>query len=141
MDEFVKRADPEPGKAADADIKRARGGARVWPEALKREAVDACLTPGARVIDVARRYGVHPQQLTRWRRAAREGRLEAGSEKGAAFMRVEMVESTPAAVAFPALAPIDDSIEIVVGKIVVRLPGLSSAARIAGIVTALELEA
>ena len=141
MDEFVKATGSEPGRAAGANIRRRQGGARVWPEALKREAVDACLTPGARVIDVARRYGVHPQQLTRWRRAAREGRLEAGCEKGSAFVRVEMVESAPAAVASPASAPIVDAIEIVVGRIVVRLPGLSSAARIAGIVAALELEA
>ena len=82
MDDFVKATGSEPAEAADANIKRRRGGARGWPETLKREAVDACPTPGARVIDIARRYGVHPQQLTSWRRAAREGRLEAGCEKG-----------------------------------------------------------
>lgn len=138
MDDFVNAAEPEPSKGAGEDISRRRRGARVWPEALKREAVDACLAPGARVSDVARRYGVHPQQLTRWRRAAREGRLEAGSAKGADFVSVAMIESAPAPAASLVSAPIDDVIEIVVGRIVVRLPGLSSPARIAGIVTALE---
>ncbi len=47
MDDFVKAAESEPSKAAGASISRRRGGARVWPEALKREAVDACLAPGA----------------------------------------------------------------------------------------------
>ncbi len=141
MDDFVKAAELEPSKAASADISRKRGGARVWPESLKREAVDACLAPGTRVSDVARRYGVHPQQLTRWRRAAREGRLEAGSAKGATFMHVEMVERAPAPAASLVSAPIDDVIEIVVGRIVVRLPGLSPATRIAGIVMALETRA
>ena len=141
MDEFVKAAESEPGKSAGADIERMRGGTRVWPEALKREAVDACLAPGARVCDVARRYGVHPQQLTRWRRAAREGRLEAGSAKGATFMHVEMIESAPTPAGSLISAPADDAIEIVVGRIVVRLPGLSPATRIAGIVIALETRA
>lgn len=95
IDDFVKAADPEPGKATGVEMKRTRGGNRLWPEALKREAVDACLAPGARVTDVARRYGVHPQQLTRWRRTVRDGRLGAGADKGAAFARVEMVESAP----------------------------------------------
>ena len=138
MDDFVNAAEPEPGKGAGADIPRRRGGARVWPEALKREAVDACLAPGARVSDVARRYGVHPQQLTRWRRATREGRLEAGSTKGADFVRVAMIERAPRPAASPEPAAADNAIEIVVGRIVVRLPGLASPAQIAGIVTALE---
>jgi transposase len=70
--------DRDGGVASGAEIKRARSGARRWPAALKQEAVAACLSPGARVIDVARRYGVHPQQLTKWRRAARDGRLATG---------------------------------------------------------------
>ncbi len=89
----------------------------------------------------ARRYGVHPQQLTRWRRAAREGRLEAGSAQGADFVRVAMIESAPGPTASPEPTPADDAIEIVVGRIVVRLPGLSPATRIAGIVMALETRA
>jgi transposase len=138
MDDVVKAAELEPSKTPGAAVERGRGGARMWPEALKREAVDASLAPGARVGDIARRYGVHPQQLTRWRRASREGRLAAGAEKGANYVRVEMVESAPEQAASLVSAPIDNAVEIVVGRIVVRLPGLSSPARIAGIVTALE---
>jgi hypothetical protein len=62
-----------------------------------------------------RRYGVHPQQLTRWRRADREGRLEAGSAKGGDFVRVPMIESVPGP-AVPQSAPADDAIKIIVGR-------------------------
>ena len=79
MDDFVKATGSEPAEAADANIKRRRGGARGWPETLKREAVDACPTPGARVIDIARRYGVHPQQ----RRVGDAPPAKAGSRQAA----------------------------------------------------------
>jgi transposase len=128
--------DREGGEASGAEIKRARSDARRWPAALKQEAVAACLSPGARIIDVARRYGVHPQQLTKWRRAARDGRLATCAKTSAAFVRVEMVErtaSTPVA-----SGPSEETVEIVVGRIMVRLRGVSPAGRIADIVAALE---
>jgi hypothetical protein len=37
------------------------------------------LTPGVRVSDVARRYGICAQQLTAWRRAARSGLAANGA--------------------------------------------------------------
>jgi transposase len=33
--------------------------------------------PGAKVADVARRHGIAPQQVTTWRRLARQGKLGA----------------------------------------------------------------
>ena len=56
----------------------------------KRRIVAETLRPGARVSDVAREHGVHPNQLFKWRRQAREGLLE-----GAAPGLVPVVLATP----------------------------------------------
>ncbi len=41
---------------------------KVWPEALKREIVAACLVPGSSVSMVARQYDVNTNQVFTWRR-------------------------------------------------------------------------
>ena len=48
---------------------------RLWPEALKREVVEAALAPGASVSVVARRYDVNANQVFGWRKRYREGSL------------------------------------------------------------------
>ncbi len=41
---------------------------KVWPEALKREIVAACLAPGASVSTVARQYDVNTNRVFTWRK-------------------------------------------------------------------------
>jgi transposase len=41
---------------------------KVWPEALKREIVAACLVPGASVSMVARQYDVNANLVFTWRK-------------------------------------------------------------------------
>jgi transposase len=48
---------------------------RSWPEALKREIVEAALAPGSSVSVVARRYDVNANQVFGWRKRYREGSL------------------------------------------------------------------
>lgn len=48
---------------------------RSWPEALKREIVEAALAPGASVSVVARRYDVNANLVFGWRKRYREGSL------------------------------------------------------------------
>ncbi|QXC49423.1 transposase [Agrobacterium salinitolerans] len=49
------------------------------PPSVNRRALKTALTesfePGARVVDVARRHGVIANQLSDWRRQARDGNL------------------------------------------------------------------
>ena len=55
------------------------GGRRRWSEDEKARAIEASLTPGVVVSEVARRYGISPQQLFTWRREARQ-RSEASAD-------------------------------------------------------------
>lgn len=104
-------------------------GRRSWPEAVKARIVAESFEAGARVVDVARRHDVSPQQVTTWRRAARRGKLALPSEETVEFARLVLDE--PSAEATPAC------IEIEVNGVVVRLAGDSPAARVAEIATAL----
>ncbi|WP_439740576.1 transposase [Bradyrhizobium japonicum] len=88
------------------------------------------MKPDARVCDVARRYGVKAQQLTRWRRLARAGRLALVTDD-ADFVSIEL--SDPAA-----SGKSEGPVEITIGKVSVRLDADVSAVRIAEIVTAIE---
>ncbi len=55
----------------DTNLTRRRRN-RSWPEALKREIVEAALAPGASVSVVARRYDVNANQVFGWRKRFRK---------------------------------------------------------------------
>jgi transposase len=110
-------------------------GRRSWSEAVKARIVAESFEPGARVVDVARRHGVAPQQVTAWRRDARKGRLVLPVEDAAPFAAL-VVEEPPAAAPAPS-APSPSMIEIEAGGVVVRLAGDAPAARVAEIAAAL----
>lgn len=108
-------------------------GRRSWPDAVKARAVAESFEADARVVDVARRYGVSPQQVTTWRRQARQGRLAIPVEDAAAFAGLLVEEPHPPASPGSASAPI----EIEADGVIVRLAGDASAARVAEIAMAL----
>lgn len=55
---------------------------RHWSAEEKREMVQESEQPGMSVSAVARKYGIHPNQLFKWRRLMQEGALSAvGSEE------------------------------------------------------------
>ena len=123
-------------------------GRRRWPEAVKGRIVAESFAPGARVCDVARRYRMTGQQLTAWRRAARDGSLALpGDAVGPGALglvslevdtAVEMAEGTASAERRERLVVgRDDRIEIVAGRVLVRLPAATAAARVAEIAVAL----
>jgi len=55
------------------DFRRSPSGNRLWSKELKGRIVRESLAPGARVADVARKYGTSAQQVTQWRGAASAG--------------------------------------------------------------------
>ncbi len=125
------------GEKAEADgfvgklARRTRSGGRLWSAETKGRAVFESMKPGARVCEVARRYGVKAQQLTTWRRLARTGRLALVTDEAAEFVSIEL--SDPAA-----SGKNEGPVEITIGKVSVRLDADVSAVRIAEIVTAIE---
>ncbi len=50
-------------------------GHRRWPDEVKAQVVAETLRAGATVKDVAARFGVQPNQLSAWRRLAKNGNL------------------------------------------------------------------
>ncbi len=81
---------------------------RSWPEAVKARIVRESFVAGAMVDEVARRHGIDPRQLTRWRRAARDGRLVFEKDAAPSFvpLTVEAAEPEP-----------QETVEIVVGRV------------------------
>jgi transposase len=128
------------GFAGRIEIRESATGRREWPEAVKGRIVRESLEPGASVKDVAQRHGIAPQQLTTWRRAAREGRLalpeEPCAEDSFGFAALVVAEEppTPPTVDRPASAP---AVEIAADGVVIRLDGGTPAVRIAEIAAAL----
>ena len=52
---------------------------RHWSAAQKQAMVEEAEEPGSTISSVARKYGVHPNQLFRWRKLAHQGALVAVS--------------------------------------------------------------
>ena len=88
------------------------------------------LEAGARVNDVARRHGVQPQQVTAWRRLARQGKLviPADGEVEFATLMVEAPEPPAECAA---------TVEIEADGVVIRLQADTPSERIGAIVRAL----
>ena len=112
-------------------------GYRRWPDVLKARIVAETLEAGATVRGVAARYDLRPNQLSDWRRMAREGRLVLpASDTVPAFasvvVREEERRDLPVAGA---------RLEVVQGQVTVRLDAAVSAGRLAEIVSALNASA
>ena len=91
---------------------------RRWTAEEKSRLVAEAVAPGAVIAVVARRHDLTPQHLSNWIRAAKEGRLALPAPAGLHF--VPVVASEAADGAAPALS--SDTIEIVIGSVLVRVP-------------------
>ena len=112
-------------------------GRRAWPDEVKARIVLESFEPGARAVDVARRYGIAPQQLTAWRRLARQGKLALPVDEDAgqtfAALMIDDEGEAPRAPVSEGAAPV----EIEMDGIIVRLAGDAPATRVAEIAAAL----
>lgn len=120
-------------------------GRRRWPDDLKARIVAESFAPGARVCDVAARYGVIARHLSGWRALARKGLM--------VLPGVDIPADTPAFVPLVVAAPeppgrlADPSPEVVsadagvirieIGGATLHLPPECSSARAAALVAAL----
>jgi transposase len=128
------------GFAGRIEVRESATGRREWPEAVKGRIVRESLEPGVSVKDVAHRHGIAPQQLTTWRRAARQHRLalpeDPVAEDGFGFAALVVAEEPAPTPRMESVAPAP-AVEIVWGETSVRLDGATPAARIAEIAAAL----
>lgn len=117
---------------------------RRWTTAEKLRIVEECLTAEMPVVEVARRHGVHPNQLHGWRRLARLGRLGTdvavvAQECGFVPIAVALAESKVCDQPTTAVDETPPIIELVLcnGR-VLRLPEGVTPARAAALAAALE---
>lgn len=109
-------------------------GNRRWHDEVKGHLVAETLVPGVTVNEVARRVGMRPNNLSEWRRMAREGKLVLPDLSGAAFVPVEVIQE-PTPVEEP--MPQQQTVDLIKGAITIRLNAGTPAMRIAEIVAAL----
>ncbi len=126
------------GFAGRVEVMEGPTGRRAWPDEVKAWIVRESLEPGVTVSEVARRHRISPQQLTQWRRAARQGRLpvsvgydEKIGEASFVPLAIDMDRRESAPV-------VTDLIVIEMNGMVLKLPAQTAARRIAEIVFALE---
>ncbi len=62
---------------AAARVAKAPVARRRWPLTEKRRIVEATLSAGVSVADIARTHALHPNIVHQWRRLYRAGRLDA----------------------------------------------------------------
>ena len=126
------------GRVRRLEVFEGPTGRRGWPDAVKAQIVAESFAPGALVSAVAARHRVLPQQLTAWRRAAREGRLALPADAVEMFapMIIDPPASSIVATAVSMVSPTPGDmrwIEILAGDVIVRLPEDASPARIGDI--------
>lgn len=125
----------------NSDVVVSKRAHRRWPNKLKAQIVAETLMVGATVNAVARRHGMRPNHLSEWRRLARDGKLLLPALRET--IPIEEPEFAPLVVrddepeVKSALAPKPVTLDIICGDVFVRLDALTSAARIAHLVRAL----
>ena len=113
-------------------------GHRRWPNEVKARVVADTLEPGATVNAVADRYGVQPNQLSAWRRLAKQGKLVLPpvSADAPVFAPLVVCDSAPA-VSSRHMTPDAERIRIVIGDVRLELSADTPSVRLAEIVRAL----
>ena len=107
---------------------------RSYRDADKARLVAETLKPGVCAADLARRHGLHPQQLYTWRRQARRGELALLGEDTPMFAAV--VEA-PEPAAAPAQPYASREVVIELGELRLRIGPEVAPARVAALVKAL----
>lgn len=99
-------ADNLEGFVGRCEVVEPRRGNRRWPDDVKARIVAESFAPGARVVDVARRYGLAAHHLSDWRRLARQGDLALPAEMVAGLSLTAVPAREPA---FVPLAVAEDA--------------------------------
>ena len=121
----------------EVEVLPAVKGRRRWPDELKGRIVAETLEAGATVAGVAQRYDLNPNQLSDWRRLARDGRLVLpAADADVAFAPLLVRAESPGDP-----GPGGARLDVVLDRVTVRLDAATPAGRIAEIVSALNASA
>jgi len=116
-------------------------GQRRWPDEVKAQVVAETLRPGATVNGVAARFDVQPNQLSAWRRLAKDGALVLPApdveEGGPVFAPLVLRDAEGPASPDAGNDPAGSDLLITVCDVVLHLAAGTPAIRIAEIVRAL----
>jgi transposase len=122
-------------------------GHRRWPDDVKAQVVADTLAPGTPVKAVAARYGIQPNQLSAWRRLAKQGKLVLPAVAEVARETEEFPTFAPLVLREPenpverkASPQSEGVLRIAVGAVMLELAADTPARRIAEIVHALGAE-
>jgi len=110
-------------------------GRRRWPDDVKARIVAETLQPGARVNEVAARYGLMPNHISTWRGLARKGQLVMADADMPAFVPISLRPETPVISAAGSTASSD--LRIFVADVTLHVPATFPAAQAAALVAAL----
>lgn len=105
---------------------------RKWPDEVKARIVAETLVPGATVNEVAARHGLKANHLSSWRTMARQGKLVLPALEDEVEFAAMVVAAPP-----PEKAAAEESVEIIMGPVTIRLEISASAERIAAVARAL----
>jgi transposase len=142
----------EDGFVGRYEVVEPRRGNRRWPDDVKARIVAESFQPGVRVVDVARRHDVIANQLSSWRRQARDGVLAlpfeampGASENGdaePAFVPLAITAEPSEAVGVLAPLKLPEAVSAVLTleigpDVVMRVPGDVPVERVAALVRAM----
>ncbi|WP_245457642.1 transposase [Rhizobium leguminosarum] len=105
---------------------------RHWPDEVKAQIVSESLRPGAKVNEVAERFGLRANRLSSWRTMARQGKLVLPAPEDAVEFAAVIVDP-------PVSEPLINKTSrpaIIVGSVTIRLEEGASATRIAAVALA-----
>jgi len=116
------RLDPRIEDIRRIEVITGTGRRRRWPAETKARIIAVSLAGEASVSEVARRYGLRPQQLFGWRHQARRGELAVNGDEKPAFVPAVADGSASGAPVSRGLAA-GSMIEIEVAGMIVRVRG------------------
>lgn len=112
--------------------KSGRESHRHWPDEVKAQIVSESLRPGAKVNEVAERFGLRANRLSTWRTMARQGKLVPPAPEDAVEFAAVIVDPP---VSEPPIKEVSRP-DIIVGPVTIRLEEGASAIRIAAVARA-----
>jgi transposase len=110
-------------------------GRRRWPDDLKAQIVAETLQPGAKVAEVAARYGLLPNHVSVWRSLARRGELALADQDLPAFVPISVQSDAAATDEWQRAA--GAQLRIAVGDVTLHVPVGFPAREAAALVAAL----